>query len=628
MSNHFLGFDLGHADTALSLCAGGEGALQTAPVGVEIQGQAIQPTALTRVTLNGHRKIMIGGRAIREASKTLEGRGTELRAAFKARPKDLAQAGRDISDFFATCLEEAAFDPVPPEGWAGTAIAVGCPASWSADDDMIAYRDLLYTGLAYKAMANAHVTVVPESRAALLQAVENPNSPLTTAARAENILIIDIGSSTLDFSLIAPEQKAAPLLDAGLDLGASFFDRQLLAAILAKEAHAISFLEHNPHYKDLWLFYARRTKEQYFIDAPSDPDEWVSGAPLQTYFASGEKRTLEIGVSERTFQTFRSASYDRSLRPSKNLGLDGQLVEGETWETIFEMSLRALKGTIERRGMSYGRVLLAGGASRMPFAFDTVCRVFNDQHNNKRVLRDPEPSHMVSRGLARWARKRESVEAFSTAARKLLRERLPEIIERKFDPLKEQMSMGLAHEIFDNAVAPVLERWRDGQFRTGKDVRDEIEIRYTEWMNAEASANFFVQHINDWWRADVKHELDRELDHLHATYNVSRDIQLSFEQAIDPRAFRFSVHDIALPIETIMQAALLGLAFAVTIAIDAGLGGIPFATGSLAAVAAIGGKPLRQWLATVDVPRFARRLPDRLPGRERLFANRVRGRVA
>ncbi|MEM6913558.1 MAG: hypothetical protein AAF511_06235, partial [Pseudomonadota bacterium] len=218
-------------------------------------------------------------------------------------------------------------------------------------------------------------------------------------------------------------------------------------------------------------------------------------------------------------------------------------------------------------------------------------------------------------------------EAFSRAARQLLSDRLPGLIETAFEPLQERLSIGLADEIFDGLVAPVLDQWKEGAFKTGQDVRQEIEQRYHLWLNNGPGSHFFVDTINAWWRDEVKHDVDRELDRLHAVYGISRDIQLRFEQAIDPKAFRFSAARLDLPFETIVQAALLSLAFAVTVAIDAVMGGIPFLTGGLAAAAALGGRSLQQWIARIDAPAFARKLPDRLPGRERLFSRRTKTRV-
>ena len=625
MTNHYLGFDLGHADTAIALLGGNTQDRYAAPANIEIQGQSIQPTALARGKTEGQEALVIGGRAIREASKASDGAETRLKAAFKTRPKHLGDARADIRDFFATCLAEAAFDPIPPQGWSAVNVAVGCPSSWSADSDIVQYKDLLADGLSGTAMEHCALDVVPESRAALLQAIDNPNSPLTMAARQENILVIDIGSSTLDFSLIAPEQKAAPLLDAGIDLGASFFDRQLLDHVLASEPQAQKFLHHNPHYRDLWIYHARRTKEQYFIDAPTDDQDVVTGAPLQTYFAGGRRRTLSLDVTGEAFISFRQAPLDRDLHPSAELNLDPLMLRGMSWEQIYEASLRALRDAIERRGTTYGRVLLAGGASRMPFTKDIAEKVFGDA--GAEVLRDPEPSHMVSRGLARWGRKRDNVERFSFEARRLLKERLPDLIERQYVPLKERLAEGLASVVFDEFVMPVVNLWKDGAFRTGHDVRDEIEKLYTTWLTSDAGSVFFVQTINEWWRQDVKFELDQELDRLHTMFGISKDIQLQLGSAIDPDTFNFSASSIDLPFETVVQATLITLAYAVTISIDAAMGGIPFFTGGLTAAVALGGRWTKRWIAGLDVPSFARKLPDRLPGRDALFDSRIRGRV-
>ena len=627
MANHHLGFDLGHADSAIALASGREGDRFASPANLEVQGQSIQPTALARVTEDGEVRLLVGGRAIREASKA-EARGDgALRAAFKARPSALGEARGDVADFFRAMLEEVAFDPAPPEGWAGCAVAVGCPSGWSASGDASAYAEILRAGLAGTPMAEAAVTVVPESRAALLQAIENPNSPLSVEARRENVLVVDVGSSTLDMSLIAPEQKASPLLDAGLDLGASFFDRQVLEAALADRPDARGFLELNPHYRDLWLYYARRTKEQWFLDRPEDPAERVSGAPLQAFFAGGRRQSLTIDVTGEQVARFRAAPYDRPLHPSPELNLDPRALEGLSWESAYEAALTAMREAVRRRGAGYGRVLLAGGASRMPFTEEVAQRVFADGHGSHPVLRDPEPSHMVSRGLARWSRRRESVERFSLAAERLMRDELPGLASSRFGALRDRLAGALAVVVFEDFVEPTLRHWREGRFRTGHQVRQEIEARASAWLASDEGSAFFVREINGWWRESVKHDLDRELDRLHTAFDVSRDVQLSLGQAIDPNAFRLDASKIDLPFEQVIGAAILALGFAVTVAIDAHFGFVPITTGALGAAVLVGGKPMRAWLSRIDVPAFARKLPDRLPGRERLFDDRVRARV-
>ena len=628
MAHHHLGFDLGHADSAIALASGREGDRFAAPASLEVQGQQVQPTALARTTdEDGAERLLVGTRAIREASKA-EARGDRaLRAAFKARPRELGAAADDIADFFSEMLAEAGFTPSPPEGWAGCAVAVGCPSGWSADDEAKAYAAILRGGLADTPMAQADVTVVPESRAALLQAIENPLSPLSVEARQQNILVIDVGSSTLDMSLIAPEQKASPLLDAGLDLGASFFDRQVLEASLDAHSEASGFLDLNPHYRDLWLYYARRTKEQWFLDRPEDPAERVTGAPLQPFFAGGRRQNLTIEVTGEAMARFRTAPYDRALRPSPELNLDPEALSGLSWEAAYEVALRAMREAIGRRGAGYGRVLLAGGASRMPFTEEIARAVFASDGGQHTVLRDPEPSHMVSRGLARWSRRRESVERFAVAAERLMADQLPEITSDRFGALRDRLAAALATVVFEDFVEPTLRHWKDGRFRTGADVRAEIEARAGAWLVSDEGSAFFVREINGWWREEVKQDLDTELDALHAAFDVSRDVQLSLGQAIDPQAFRFDARAIDLPFEQVIAAAILALAFALTVAIDAHFGFVPITTGALAAAVFVGGKPLRAWLATLDVPAFARRLPDRLPGRERLFDDRVRARV-
>jgi hypothetical protein len=260
----------------------------------------------------------------------------------------------------------------------------------------------------------------------------------------------------------------------------------------------------------------------------------------------------------------------------------------------------------------------------MPFTKEIAEAVFGGDGT---VLRDPEPSHLVSRGLARWGRKRHDVERFSAQATILLQERLPETIREEFAPLKAELAGGLADLVFDRFVVPVVEQWKDGAFKTGHDVRREIERSYRAWLPSQDAEEFFTARINGWWRDHVKHRLDEQLDDLHTKYGITRDIQLQFDRAIEPGVFAFKAEAIELPFETIIQIILITLAYVVTLSIDAALGGIPFLTGGLTAAVFFGGRFTRKWIANLDVPAFARRLPDRLPGRDKLFSGQIRSRV-
>lgn len=81
---------------------------------------------------------------------------------------------------------------------------IGCPSGWSENERKNYENLFLHVGL-------KNVTLVSESRAALMQAIESDK--FTRKELLESILIIDIGSSTTDLTLIENMKDKPIVLD-------------------------------------------------------------------------------------------------------------------------------------------------------------------------------------------------------------------------------------------------------------------------------------------------------------------------------------------------------------------------------------------------------------------------------
>src|SRR5262249_11760437 len=95
---------------------------------------------------------------------------------------------------------------------------VGCPSGWSRDEIQLYEETLRRSGI-------ARLKVVKESRAALLNVIESGG--ITKEELAANILVVDLGSSTTDLTLVTGATTEAPM-DFGLDVGASLIEKQIL----------------------------------------------------------------------------------------------------------------------------------------------------------------------------------------------------------------------------------------------------------------------------------------------------------------------------------------------------------------------------------------------------------------
>ncbi len=613
-SRHFVGFDLGHADTALAYLPESAGAADQ-PVDVEVQNEKVQPTALLRVKDGeGRERVVIGEAAIQEAGDGAHDDDHELIAAFKARPDRLGARLADLQVYFTACLERANLGF--PDGaagdkeWRDTEIIVGSPSAWALATDVAQYKAILAAG-----KPDAVIDIVPESRGALLELVLKRDSVVAVKRQKENILIIDIGSSTLDFSLVSPFEKMTPLLDAGLDLGASFFDGHVLDASLEAFPGARAFLDRNPHHKGLWQYAARRAKEKFFNRDPQQMDKVVQSGIAGSYWDGTAPQLFMARVSRAEMDSIRRKPVTSPLGPSAALALSEASLQGLSWEEIYEKSLRAMAKAISDRGETYGSVLLVGGASRMGFTRDIALQVFDPDGADDIVRTDPEPSHMVARGLARWGKRRRDILAFRSEAGEVLQRDLPGVMHEAFPALRTALIDDLVETIFNQFVTPAIDAWKRGEFANGEEVRAFIEKAYEEWTVSAEADLFYTTRINAWWRDEVKHRVNGLIGPLQSKYNVPSDAQLHVDNAIDPAVFSFRARAIALPFETVIELILFTLALVIAPFVDFGLtlGVFPVTT-----LGVIGGwifarRWLKQWIAKVETPKIANRLAGFAP---------------
>ena len=175
-----IGFDLGHGETAVAK-ANVESV--EPPEMLEVNSKKIQITALGWHPDLGY---LVGEQALIQAGVT------QLKISFKERPNNDLNYRKTIRSFLETyynLLKESK----QIQGGETSQFYVGCPSGWSASDRE-EYQKLL------KEAGIPILSVVPESRAAFMQAKEAGKLEYDKLKSA--VLIVDIGSSTTDFTLV------------------------------------------------------------------------------------------------------------------------------------------------------------------------------------------------------------------------------------------------------------------------------------------------------------------------------------------------------------------------------------------------------------------------------------------
>ena len=199
-----IGFDLGHGETALTWVRAGN--QDNAPQSLLINNKKSQITAIAYHPQKG---VLLGDLAFQASDSS------SFEIAFKSRRFDDKAYQKVIKEFVSAVFQQL-IDTQQIQAEEQNIFFVGCPSGWW-QEEIATYKQLLEECL-------PNVTVVKESRAALMHAKES--GIFTIQELAKSVLVIDIGSSTTDYTLV--EGMSNIPIDFGYDLGASLIDKAIL----------------------------------------------------------------------------------------------------------------------------------------------------------------------------------------------------------------------------------------------------------------------------------------------------------------------------------------------------------------------------------------------------------------
>ncbi len=172
------------------------------------------------------------------------------------------------------------------------------------------------------------VTVEKESRAAFLHLKESRISEVDAERLMQNVLIIDIGSSTTDFTIVS-RMQARPIEDFGLSLGAGLIEEMIYErTLLRMEKETPDELQRLedvfqkfPHFKRQCLIACREGKEKYF----SIPELYLS-----------EDQPVDCSLKFRTIKPpieFEPCIHRDEME--KILALPIKALNGQSWKEAF-----------------------------------------------------------------------------------------------------------------------------------------------------------------------------------------------------------------------------------------------------------------------------------------------------
>lgn len=466
-----VGFDFGHGETALATARAAKAA---APAVLALPGST-RKQHITAVAEHPQRGVLVGEEA-------WSARGTtSFFLGFKDKEFDVDHVRRPIGLFIQQVVKDVRENELVPSN-GGVRWVFGAPSGWS-EKRRGRYQKLM------RSFGLSNVEVVPESRGALLYARESGEVELAVEQLRGAVVIVDIGSSTTDYTSVIG-LSSAPVDDGNTRLGAALIDKVILDRVLAshRDRALLDDLMHDhPEERRRLELVCRRAKESYFLTPQErfdrEPDARV-GAIDAIPVRDGDV-ILDVRLSRADMEEV--------------LATPVGLLEGRSWKDAFRADLRA---AIKRLGRKPECVLLTGGPSRMDFVLD-ICREVVGAR--VQIVRGAEPEFAIARGLALAGRTTVRMKGFRDDVKKLTHSgKVEALVERRLPELAEAMGHAVADGMTERHVIPVFTLWRNKQIVTLDDAAAEVSRR----MQADVKRSPALKSAIAEWQNQLRPELE------------------------------------------------------------------------------------------------------------------------
>ena len=454
-----VGFDLGHGETALArtrVNASGE------PIALDLGAGHSIVTAVGRDAA-GH--IAIGREVISVSAALVESYVRFKHPDFERRPEAAEGTRLFVRGVRARLLENNQVSNLE-----SARFFVGCPSGWSAKTKRT-YADII------RSAGLADVQVIPESRAAFLYARETRE--LSDAELSGRVLVIDIGSSTTDFTF-SDRLNARVIGDFGHtdigDVGAGLLDQAIFEHAIDAQPdreRIRATLAQNPGKRTEVDLKCRDAKHEYFNEK--------QGTGQEAWYAVRLERGLqiEIALDDRVMDEIKAM-------PIEELG-------GRSFVEAFRTRLANAALKLEA---SPDHIIVTGGAARMRFLIDLIA----EQFPAAKLVRGMEPELAVAKGLAWFGRSVARAEAFRREVEDLVKSsKVEDIVTAHIGDLFSRIAESIAPVIVDDILKSEILRWRNGDTRTLEGMESVAKQRVETFLNGDDAKSIVASATWSWF---------------------------------------------------------------------------------------------------------------------------------
>lgn len=389
------------------------------------------------------------------------------------------------------------------EGESDFLVYIACPSGWD-QDQIEAYKEFVTNECNIPV-----VSIVKESRAAYIAARRTVTGGIRT--QGGNVLVIDYGSSTIDFTYFNNNKGFEPIHE-GYKLGARKIEERLLEFLkedsFGNNHDEISIViercgEHKAN--EVLLYEIRKQKEEYFISENQD------------------SFCLSIDLSKLLLDKRLRGHY---IEPSEKKCSENGLTKEDFLDVIsdYRSELAAmLDDFASKEGVdSIDKVILTGGASRMFFFRDLVCDKYNVSKDDDSLIVDKESNVTISRGISAFGYMNEK----STSIEKPLWDNVDDFIKNSLEGILRSKLNSAVSDIYYDEFTKITKKYKDGDIKDSSNRRNlnALEVKFVDFLNSYTTSKESVgSAIMDVVATTVKSAIDDKLTKFAKNWNYKID---------------------------------------------------------------------------------------------------------
>ncbi|MDX1938947.1 MAG: TIR domain-containing protein [Saprospiraceae bacterium] len=479
-----IGFDLGHGETSISKAyALGD----DPPEALEILNG--KKSIITAVGINNDKGIIIG-----EDAYVYKGNG-QANILFKSYEIEKQEVKEPIKLFVSKCMSQLTENKLIDIEDENTIFYVGCPSGWTLAQRQNYQNLLVETGL-------KNVIIVPESRAAFVYVKEMDKSLNNLKAFEEAVLIIDIGSSTIDLTLVRNLNEIP--LDFGhnkLGLGAIdllIFEKTLNNYSSQEKEQILSLFSENPILKEQCLLDCRYAKENFF--SRTNQDYWKNNPCEVSRRLSGKLFWI--------IEIFQDDMEEILLSPI-------EVLKGKSWVEEFSQLIHCYKLT--ENYINPELIILTGGGAKIPL----IKQIISDSFPSSSIHSSSNPDLAISLGLAHVGKIDFRVKSFKEEVEVFVEsQRLYDLFEKSLSKLVDTLTEDITSSVIQISVDN-LNKWRNGILKTFEDIEARMNNDVKEKMNSQYLENQIKLQIDN-WMIEINSQVEEMANSLCEKYKIEK----------------------------------------------------------------------------------------------------------